>query len=167
MKPLLIPEMDGDLLRLIRRSNEFEYYLGAEPIRLGDVLYTTSYIEGITIEEEVKSMRIVAQIRRHETPVVQVTCIFRFWGTFSDYEDTFRCTDEPEMEVEIPTSQPRVARRLGGGPLYYWEHRCLQTSNCHHIRQFDLTQQSSGHRPSIYLKQRWSDGETWESHFQK
>jgi fatty acid synthase subunit beta len=105
VQPVLIPALDGDRLRILHRSNEFEYYPGVEPIRVGDVLEIVSHIEGITIFSTGKLVEVVADIRRGDTRVVKVTAAFLILGsfaeTFQDYENTFKIIKEKEMENDI------------------------------------------------------------------
>lgn len=109
VQPLLIPALDGDRLRILHRSNEFEYYSGAEPIHVGDILETVSHIESITILSTGKLIEVVADIRRNDSPVVKVTASFLILGSFSesfqDYENTFKTTKEPEMEIDISSEK--------------------------------------------------------------
>ena len=105
VQPLLIPALGGDRLRILHRSNEFEYYPGAEPIRLGDVLETVSHIEGVAILPTGKLVEVVADIRKGGDRIVKVTAAFLILGSssdpFQDYENTFKTTEEPEIEVDV------------------------------------------------------------------
>ncbi|KAI9878043.1 MAG: hypothetical protein M1830_002094 [Pleopsidium flavum] len=105
VKPLMISAIDGDLLRLLHRSNSFEYYPGARPLTIGDVVETSSRIGAVTIQATGKLIEVIAEIRRHNEPVVKVTSVFFIQGQFSDYESTFRSTQEPEIEVTVKSEK--------------------------------------------------------------
>ena len=105
VKPLMVSAIDGDLLRLLHRSNSFEYYPGARPLRIGDVVETSSRIGAITIQTTGKLIEISAVIRRHSEPVVKVTSTFLIRGRLWDYESTFRAIQEPEIEVTIKSEK--------------------------------------------------------------
>lgn len=101
IKPLLVPAIDGDLLRLLHLSNRFKYCRGAKPLRIGDPLETASRIASLTIQPNGKLIEVVAEIRRKGEPVVKVISVFLLQGSFTDYENTFRYTQEPEMGIFV------------------------------------------------------------------
>ena len=105
VKPLLILAMDVDLLRLLHLSNEFEYFSGAKPISIGEDLETTSRIRALTIQEAGKSIEIVAIITRQGAPVVQVISTFLIQGSYTDFKNTFRNSEEPEMKFDITSDK--------------------------------------------------------------
>ncbi|KAJ9640319.1 hypothetical protein H2199_005858 [Coniosporium tulheliwenetii] len=101
IKPLLISVIDGDLLRLLHRSNSFEYYPGVRPLKIGDVLHTSSRIQALTLQATGKLVEVVAEIKRDSESAVKVTSVFFIQGQFSDQEKTFRSTQEPEVIVQV------------------------------------------------------------------
>ncbi len=105
VKPLMISAIDGDLLQLLHRSNSFEYYPKASPLEIGDMIETSSHIGAVTIQPTGKLIEVIAELRRRNEPVVKVTSAFFIQGKFSDYENTFRSTLEPEMEVEVKSEK--------------------------------------------------------------
>ena len=108
VKPLLIPAIDGDLFRLLHRSNDFEYLNNASPIRVGDVLETTSRIRAVTIQKSGKLIEVVASIKRNGEAIVQVTSKFLIQGAFSDFKNTFRCTEEPKIEMMVASERDQA-----------------------------------------------------------
>ncbi|KAL8690260.1 MAG: hypothetical protein Q9218_004257, partial [Villophora microphyllina] len=107
VKPLLISKMDGDLLQLLHYSNNFEYCRVASPLRVGDELKSTSRIQAVTIQPTGKLVEVAATLRRHGEAVMTITSIFMFQGSFSDRDETFRRTKEPEMTVHIDSEKKR------------------------------------------------------------
>lgn len=101
IQPLMVKDIDGDLLQLVHRSNAIEYCSGATVLRVGDVLKTKSQVQAIIIEEGGKSVVVRAEIERSGKPVVIVTSSFLFRGSFADYSTTFQHTEEPETELEV------------------------------------------------------------------
>ncbi|TAQ84673.1 hypothetical protein B7494_g7011 [Chlorociboria aeruginascens] len=101
IKPLLITDIDGDLLSLLHQSNRFEYSAAAQPIQIGDTLETTSRISAVTIQPSGKLIEVLAEIRREKKRVVTVTSVFFIQGSFFDFENTFRYTEEPGMEISV------------------------------------------------------------------
>ncbi|KAK5011828.1 hypothetical protein LTR28_010135 [Elasticomyces elasticus] len=101
VKPLLISAIDGDLLRLLHRSISFEYYPGARPLEVGDVLQSSSRIGALTLQSTGKLVEVVAEIRRDHEPALKVISVFFIQGRFTDYDQTFRSTQEPEAIVTI------------------------------------------------------------------
>lgn len=110
IKPLLIPSVDGNLLKLLHRSNNFEYYPGVEPLRIGETLETTSYIGAVTNKPSGKLIEVIAQIKRGQIAAVKITSSFFIQDSMSDLGRTFRCIEEPEMELFV--SSPKVQALL-------------------------------------------------------
>ena len=100
-KPLLVSEIGGDLFRLLHRSNSLEVCTGADPLAIHDVLEASSCIKAVTIQPQGKLVEVVATIRRHGEPVMLVTSAFFIQGQFSDDENTFRSTEEPEITLTV------------------------------------------------------------------
>ncbi|KAI9744714.1 MAG: hypothetical protein M1818_001639 [Claussenomyces sp. TS43310] len=108
VKPLMISAVDGDLLRLLHRTNSFEYYPGAEPLEIGDVVKTSSHIAAVTIQAAGKLVEVVAEIKRQNKPVVKVTSGFFIQGRFSDYGNAFRSIQEPDMELAVKSEKMKA-----------------------------------------------------------
>lgn len=101
VKPLLCSVVDCDLLQLLHRSNHFRYVNGAEPLRVGDALESTSRIQSITIHNSNKTIEILAEIKRNGAIVIEVLSRFFFKGSFADFENTMSCIKEPEFEFVV------------------------------------------------------------------
>ena len=101
MQPLLVSDFDCDLLRLVHKSNTFEYYPGAKPLRVGDIISSSSRVLAIRIDEAGKSIVIQATIARSGRAVAHVTSEFLVKGAFTDYQNTFEDKKEPQMEMHI------------------------------------------------------------------
>ena len=99
--PLLISAIDVDLLKLLHRSNSFEYYPGVRPLEIGDTLNSSSRINAVTIEATGKSIEVAAEITRDHEAVIKVTSTFFIQGRFSDYERTFKSIQDPDMMVFV------------------------------------------------------------------
>lgn len=108
VKPLLVPAIDGDLFRLLHRSNEFEYVNNAHTLRIGDVLETTSHIRAVTIQSSGKSVEVTAMIKRQGQAVVKVTSTFIIQGSFSDFANTFRRVEEPHIELAVVSEKDQA-----------------------------------------------------------
>ena len=100
-KPLLLPELGGDLFRLLHRSNAFERLPGAKTLQIGDVLETSSCIKSIKIQSQGKLVEIVATIRKGTEVIMRVTSNFFIQGQFSSDKHDFRSVDEPEIRVKV------------------------------------------------------------------
>ncbi|KAL8921407.1 MAG: hypothetical protein Q9208_005733 [Pyrenodesmia sp. 3 TL-2023] len=108
VKPLLIAKIDGDLLRLLHYSNSSTYCHGASPLQVGDTVVSTSRIRAVTIQSSGKFVEVVATIRRHGQPVMEVASVFLLQGSYADYENTFRRTQERDIEVEIDSPKKQA-----------------------------------------------------------
>ena len=104
-KPLLLPELGGDLFRLLHRSNAFERSPGAEPLQIGDDLETSSRINSIKVQPQGKLIEVVATIRRGKEVVMKVTSNFFLQGQFSSDEHNFRSVEEPKIIVRINSAK--------------------------------------------------------------
>lgn len=103
--PLLISATDGDLLRLLHRSNEFAYCAGAEILRIGDVVETFARIGSIHNQTGGKTIEVLAVIRRGGQPVLTITSSFFIRGTFEDYTKSFTSTEEPDVAIQIDSER--------------------------------------------------------------
>ncbi|OJD32194.1 fatty acid synthase beta subunit dehydratase [Diplodia corticola] len=103
VEPLLLPEMEADILRLVHRSNRFEYLPGAKPLRVGDKVRAVSRIQAVTIEEAGKTVAVRAVIHRvaGDEPVVAVTSEFLFRGSSSNPAATFEHIQHPDFTLHV------------------------------------------------------------------
>ncbi|PWY77010.1 fatty acid synthase beta subunit [Aspergillus heteromorphus CBS 117.55] len=119
IKPLVIHELDGDLLQLVHRSNAFEYCPGASALRIGDSVSCHSRVQGVYVENAGKVVIVAAQIVRSGEPVMTVTSSFLFRGTFDSAETNFKRTKEADWSLDIRSDlDETVLRRRGWFHVY-------------------------------------------------
>ncbi|KAF7587174.1 hypothetical protein BBP40_007637 [Aspergillus hancockii] len=111
LKPLTLRDVDGDLLRLVHQSNDFEYCNRATPLRVGDVVTSTSRVQALKIKDSGKQLVVEAFIERQGEKVMKVTSSFLFRGSFDDFSSTFQHRSEPERILEIPSTQDEAILR--------------------------------------------------------
>jgi fatty acid synthase subunit beta len=105
VSPLLLPELQVDLLRLVHRSMSMEYAPGAALLRFGDVVTTKSSVRSISIEPSGKNVTVEAQLIRDGQHVVTIVSEFFIKGKFTDYHTTFSQHSDPEIELQIKTEE--------------------------------------------------------------
>ncbi|KAK8107067.1 fatty acid synthase subunit beta [Apiospora kogelbergensis] len=103
MSPLLISDLEGDILRLVHQSIGIEYVSGAAPMCVGDSLTTESSIRSVTIQPSGKSIAVEAKLLRGGIHMATVTSEFFIKGKFTDYQKTFSHKQEPAMELKVDT----------------------------------------------------------------
>ena len=111
VRPLLVKDIDGDLLRLVHRSNTFEYVSEHTPLRVGERVSAKSRVRAIIIEPAGKSIVVKAEIERSGQVVATVTSTFFYRGSFSDFASTFQHSDEPESKLDVTTLQDQGVLR--------------------------------------------------------
>ena len=111
VKPLLVKDIDVDLLRLVHRSNTSAYVSDFTPFRVGEKVRAKSHIQAISIEDAGKCIVVKAEIERSGQVVATVTSTFLCKGSFQDFSTTFEHTEEPEMKLDITTSQDQAILR--------------------------------------------------------
>lgn len=109
MKPLFLEAMNGDLLKLVHLSNGFQMLPDVKPLKLDDVVESTSRIEAILNQDSGKMVEVCATILREGIPVMKVTSQFLYRGSYSDYENTFQRKVEVPMTLHL-TSAKDVAQ---------------------------------------------------------
>ncbi|PLB51631.1 beta subunit of fatty acid synthase [Aspergillus steynii IBT 23096] len=102
--PLVAKGLNGDILRLVHRSNSFEYCPGATPLRLGDVVSSRSQVRAIYAEEGGKVIVVEATISRLAKPVMTVTSTFLIRGSAKSDQTTFQHIREPERTLLLSSS---------------------------------------------------------------
>ena len=105
VKPLLCRIVDCDLLQLLHRSNQFRYVNGAEPLRIGDALESSSRIRSITIQNGNKIVEVVADIKRNGVNIIEVLSKFFCKGSFTDFGNTMSCIEEPQYEIFVKSEK--------------------------------------------------------------
>ncbi|GAP92987.1 putative sterigmatocystin biosynthesis fatty acid synthase subunit beta [Rosellinia necatrix] len=103
--PLLLPELQIDLLRLVHRSIDIAYTPGASPLQVGDTIRATSSVRSILIEPSGKSVTVEAHLIRHGQRVVTIASEFFIKGKFTDYHATFQQHDDPSIQLHIETDE--------------------------------------------------------------
>ena len=111
VKPLLVKDIDVDLLRLVHRSNNSAYVSDFTPFRVGERVCAKSHIQAISIEDAGKCVVVKAEIERSGQVVATVTSTFLCKGSFQDFATTFEHTEEPEMKLDITTLQDQAILR--------------------------------------------------------
>ncbi|XPT03480.1 Fatty-acyl-CoA synthase system [Ascochyta lentis] len=103
VRPLMASEIGGDLLRLLHRSNSFEYVEGTSPLRIGDEVEINSQVTAVTVSSSGKLVEVSAVILRSSLPVLKVTSSFLIQGRFPAQDKSFRLYEEPELKIAIET----------------------------------------------------------------
>ncbi|KAI3333101.1 sterigmatocystin biosynthesis fatty acid synthase subunit beta [Ustulina deusta] len=101
MRPLLIHDLQGDIMRLVHQSINVEYVSDASPMVVGDLVTSESSIRSITIEATGKSIAVEAKILREGRHIATVATKFFIKGKFSNDQTTFQIKDEPLIELKI------------------------------------------------------------------
>ncbi|KAI0817879.1 sterigmatocystin biosynthesis fatty acid synthase subunit beta [Xylaria sp. FL0064] len=108
MRPLLINDLQGDLMRLVHQSINVEYVSGASPLLVGDLVSSESSIRSITIEASGKSISVEAKILREGSHIATVGSKFFIKGKFSQDQPIFKIKDEPLIELKIQSDIDEV-----------------------------------------------------------
>ncbi|KAF8969171.1 fatty acid synthase [Flammula alnicola] len=95
MKSIFPSTIDGDLLKLVHLSNGFRMVDGAKPLEAGDVCKAEARI--------VSTVKVKGYVSRRGQRVIEVVSAFLYRGRFSDYENTFDTTEEPDYSVTLET----------------------------------------------------------------
>ncbi|KAL3427035.1 acyl transferase domain-containing protein [Phlyctema vagabunda] len=104
-KPLFLRKLGGNLLSLVHLSNSFKVAPGAEPLRVGEVLSSSSSISAVIIRDSGKLVRVCATIHRNGEPAISIESEFLFRGIFTDYENTFENLIEEPVMVHLKTEK--------------------------------------------------------------
>nr|AGN71614.1 fatty acid synthase beta subunit [Monascus pilosus] len=118
-RPLVVNDIDGDLLRLVHESNTFEYCEDSTPLRVGDVVSSTAAVRAVYIEDAGKHVVVEASIERSGRPVMKVVSTFLFKGIFNDWNSTFKTNKEPEMVLNIQSDLDELVLRDRGWLLLH------------------------------------------------
>jgi hypothetical protein len=103
IKALWDPKLiQGDLLKLVHKSNEFKLLNGFRYFRAGDVIETEAQITAIINEENGKLVCVRALCcDKEKKPLLQITSEFFYRGHFTDFENTFEHKEWPPFEFKI------------------------------------------------------------------
>ncbi|RMZ44106.1 hypothetical protein AFCA_013146 [Aspergillus flavus] len=103
-RPLVLLEIEGDLLRLVHRSNTIAYNPGAAPLRLGETVTSQSRVQSVYIEDTGKVVVIKARVIRSGEHVLTITSTFLLRGSFHNVENTFRKTELSDWTINVRSS---------------------------------------------------------------
>ncbi|OGM44265.1 sterigmatocystin biosynthesis fatty acid synthase subunit beta [Aspergillus bombycis] len=103
-RPLVLMDIEGDLLRLVHRSNTTAYTPGAAPLRLGETVTSQSRVQAVYIEDPGKVVVIEARIIRSGEHVLTITSTFLFRGSFRNVKNTFRKTKLCDWAISVQSS---------------------------------------------------------------
>ena len=101
MKSIFPTTIDGDLLKLVHLSNGFRMVDGAKPLQVGDICNAEARIASVTNANEGKIVKVKGYVYRQGKRVIEVVSAFLYRGRFSDYQNTFETTEEPDYLVPI------------------------------------------------------------------
>ena len=102
MKAIFPSTIDGDLLKLVHLSNGFRLVKGAVPLKAGDVCKAEARVVSVANTDAGKSVKVKGFVSRGGQPVIEVTSSFLYRGTFTDFQNTFELTEEPDYTVDLP-----------------------------------------------------------------
>lgn len=103
MKSIFPTAIDGDLLKLVHLSNGFRMVDGAKPLQVGDVCKAEARIISVINANEGKTVKVKGYVYRRGERVIEVVSSFLYRGRFTDYENTFETTEEPDYSVPLET----------------------------------------------------------------
>ncbi|KAJ3783459.1 fatty acid synthase [Lentinula aff. detonsa] len=101
IKSIFPASIDGDLLKLVHLSNSFRMVKGAKPLQAGDVCKSEAKIVSVVNSGPGKVVKVKGHVYRDDKPVIEVVSAFLYRGVFTDYENTFETTQEPEYIVTL------------------------------------------------------------------
>ncbi|KAJ7019830.1 fatty acid synthase [Mycena alexandri] len=101
MKSIFPSSIDGDLLKLVHLSNGFRMVNGANPLQVGDVCKAEANIVSVTNTDAGKVVKVKGHVFRAGKPVIEVISAFLYRGRFTDYQNTFETTEEPDYVVTL------------------------------------------------------------------
>lgn len=99
-RPLTLRQIGGNLLRLVHRSNTFEYCSDAR-LRLGDSVSSRSEIQAVYDDDGGRVVIVEAQILRSQVPVMTVTSTFLFRGSKGTTVPAFRRAREQKWTYDV------------------------------------------------------------------
>jgi fatty acid synthase subunit alpha len=85
----------------ISLSNGFRMVDGAKPLAVGDVCKAETHIISLINANEGKIVKVKGFVYRQGQRVIEVVSSFLYRGRFSDYENTFDTTEEPDCVVPL------------------------------------------------------------------
>lgn len=101
MRAIFPSAIDGDLLKLVHLSNGFRMVEGVTALKVGDICKAEARIISVTNANEGKIVKVKGHVYRAGQPVIEVVSAFLYRGRFSDYDNTFETTEEPDYNVTL------------------------------------------------------------------
>jgi fatty acid synthase subunit alpha, fungi type len=101
IKRIFPSTIDGDLLKLVHLSNGFKMVEGDIPLRAGDVCNAEARIGSVINTDAGKVVKVKGYVYRAGADVIQVVSSFLYRGRFTDYQNTFETTEEPDYMVDL------------------------------------------------------------------
>ncbi|KAJ3808866.1 hypothetical protein F5876DRAFT_45130 [Lentinula aff. lateritia] len=95
--------LDGDLLKLVHLLNSFRMMKGARPFQAGDICKSEAKIVSVVNSRPGKVVKVKGHVYHDAKPVVEVVSAFLYHGVFTDYNNTFETTTEPDYIVTLAT----------------------------------------------------------------
>ncbi|KAE8356277.1 acyl transferase domain-containing protein [Aspergillus coremiiformis] len=103
-RPLVLMDLEGDLLRLVHRSNTSAYTPGAAPLRLGETVSSQARVQAVYLEDSGKVIVVEGRIIRSGEHVMTVTSTFLFRGAAKKVTNTFRRTNLSDWAIILRSS---------------------------------------------------------------
>lgn len=118
MKAIFPDTVDGDLLKLVHLSNGFKV-VDPRPIKAGDSCSAEAEVLSVTNTDSGKAVTVVGTVLRDGEPAIEVKSSFLYRGRFTDYDNTFQVTEEPEYVVEV--NNPPAVGVLQSKEWFEWD----------------------------------------------
>jgi hypothetical protein len=112
IKSIFPSVIDGDLLKLVHLSNGFKMVEGATPLRAGDRCNAEARITSVVNTDAGKVVKVKGYVYRADAAVIEVVSSFLYRGRFTDYENTFEMTEEPDYMVHLERLES-FGRKIG------------------------------------------------------
>jgi len=74
---------------------------GAGPLQVGDVCRAEARIASVMNTDAGKVVNVKGHVYREDKPVIEVVSSFIYRGRFTDYENTFETTKEPDYLIQL------------------------------------------------------------------
>ncbi|KAB8256213.1 acyl transferase domain-containing protein [Aspergillus pseudonomiae] len=107
-KPLMVSALKCDFLDLLHSAISFHYAPSVKPLRVGDIVKTSSRILAVAVKPRGTMLTVSADIQRQGQHVVTVKSDFFVGGTVPACETPFELTEEPEMVVHVDSEVRRA-----------------------------------------------------------
>ena len=101
----LVQAIDADLLRLVHLSNSFTVVPESKPFKEGQVLQSSSEVTAVIIQDSGKMVEVRATISEQTgEPLMHITSRFLYRGVYTDFENTFENTREPDFSIHLKSA---------------------------------------------------------------